>query len=362
MKTNYNQLTFAREFRGISQSELAGKINGLSQSNLSKYEKGLQTLSSDLLVRIMDYLDFPVSFLEVSISNNIESAHYRKKASLKKGIRNEIERQIKLIGYMVDCMSSELEFPPLLIKQFDQESALTPEEIADYARRFFNLGGNPVKDIYTMMETAGIIVVEKSFMCDDFDAVSFLTDGGSYVIVINKNYSNDRKRFTLAHELGHIVMHLGALDCRRGDKEKEDEANRFAQEFLLPKKYIMKSLVDLKLSHLSSMKGYWLTSMASIVRRAKSLGVIDDSRYKYFNIELSRNGFRKHEPVEVPIDAPTLFKEAYRLFTSELGYTDGDISKAFYLPLDVVENIFNDSYESRLRYKFAKAFCENKAI
>ena len=55
---NYGQLTFAREYRGFSQTELASKIPGLSQSNLSKYEKGVGQLSDEIIAKIVDFLQF----------------------------------------------------------------------------------------------------------------------------------------------------------------------------------------------------------------------------------------------------------------------------------------------------------------
>ena len=61
MEINYKQIIFAREYRGYSQTELASKIVGLSQSNLSKYEKGIGPLSTDVLNRIIDFLGFPSS-------------------------------------------------------------------------------------------------------------------------------------------------------------------------------------------------------------------------------------------------------------------------------------------------------------
>ncbi len=63
MEINYKQIIFAREYRGYSQTELASKIVGLSQSNLSKYEKGIGPLSTDVLNRIIDFLDFQLTFM-----------------------------------------------------------------------------------------------------------------------------------------------------------------------------------------------------------------------------------------------------------------------------------------------------------
>ena len=120
-------------------------------------------------------------------------------------------------------------------------------------------------------------------------------------------------------------------------RDKEQEANDFASEFLMPEKAIRKSLEGLKLSHLSTLKNYWLTSKSSIVRRAYSLGSIDKEKYKYFNIELSRSGEKKQEKEIVDIDMPFVFNEAVKIHTGELEYTKEEIAKAFSLPLDVIQ-------------------------
>lgn len=60
---NHNQLAFARQYRGYTQTELAKNIKGLSQANLSKFEKGLKTISTDKVRDIMMFLDFPFDFL-----------------------------------------------------------------------------------------------------------------------------------------------------------------------------------------------------------------------------------------------------------------------------------------------------------
>lgn len=60
------QLKFAREYRGYSQSKLCGEIKGLSQSNLSKYEKGFEGMLKDnKIAEIMIFLDFPLNWLSV---------------------------------------------------------------------------------------------------------------------------------------------------------------------------------------------------------------------------------------------------------------------------------------------------------
>jgi Zn-dependent peptidase ImmA (M78 family) len=336
MNINCKQLTFVREYRGYSQTELASKIEGLSQSNLSKFEKGVGYLSSDVMDRMINFLGFPEAFYENIISNKAENAHYRRKKGMTKNERTNIELSNKLIGYIVDQMGESVEFPDISIKMIDLEEGFTPASAATYIRRYFGLRDEPVRNIMSLMERNGIIIVELDYDVDLFDGVSFVTDGGYYVVIINKNFSNDHKRFTLAHELGHIVMHTSGDFLISDYRDKEEEANKFASEFLMPSDAILNSLRGLKLQYLVELKRYWLTSMASIVRRAKDLKCITNDKYQYFNIELSRKGYRKNEPINVYIDAPKLFYDAYGLHKNSLEYSNEEMATAFNLPIDVL--------------------------
>lgn len=349
MNFNYRQLTFAREYRGYSQTYLAKKIEGLSQSNLSKYEKGFDTLSEELLLKIIDFLSFPVGFFKKKIFNDVENAHYRKKATITKSNKVQLEYGNKLIGYIIDQMAESIEWPEYKLSSIDLEDGFTPEQLAIYIRRILNLEPDePIVNVNYLLEKSGIIVVEiDSF--EKFDGVSFISDRGQPVIVINRIMSNDRKRFTLSHELGHLIMHSSLVPKFR---DKETEANDFASEFLMPSRYIKNSLYGLKIKHLGELKKYWLTSMASILMRAKKLKCIDNIRYKYLNIELSRSGQRKKESISVFIDEPKLFERGYNMHRQELEYTDSELSEAFNLPLDVIIKYFgdnNDKSKSRLK-------------
>jgi Zn-dependent peptidase ImmA (M78 family) len=341
MKINHSQLVFAREYRGYSQTELASMISGLSQSNLSKFEKGFGGLSDDILRRIIGHLDFPESFFERKISNNIENAHYRKRVNVSKREKSKIEHGSKLAGYLIDRMAESLEFPTCEIRMIDLDDGYTPEAVAKHARRYLGFGDEPVREINSVLEKNGIIIVEMEDDANFFDGVSFITDEGYPVIVINSRFSNDRKRFTVAHELGHIIMHLSESFIFPDYRNKEDEANRFASEFLMPSDVIENSLRNLNISHLGELKRYWLTSMASLIRRARDLGCITDTKYKNYNIELSRRGHKREEPLSVYIDQPNLFMASYAIHKDELGYSDEELVELFDLPMDVLSRFFH---------------------
>lgn len=346
---NHKQLTFAREFRGYSQTELSSKIQGLSQSNLSKFEKGLGVLSEDIQKKIIDFLEFPEDFFNRKINTTIENANYRKRATVSKSKILKFENKCKVIGYIIDELSESIEWPDFTLSPLNVDDGFSPEYIANYTRRTLKIDGNePVKNIFSLLESVGIIFYEIN---DDekFDGVSFISDKGFAIIVVNKNFSNDRKRFTIAHELGHILMHNENNFPISSFRDKEKEANQFASEFLMPEKSIKNILRNLRLNELGELKNYWLTSMSSLIRRAKDLKCIDENKYKYFLIEMSRNGYTKKEPIEVFIDKPTCLKNAINIFKNDLAYSLEDFSNYTALPNDISDELFNSDKIVKLK-------------
>lgn len=340
---NYKQLIFAREYRGLNQTQLAESIAGLSQSNLSKFEKGFDTLSDDLKKKIIDFLDFPESFFHKNIDIRIENGNYRKKSAVRKSDILQFENVCKIFGYLVDEMSKSIEWADFEIQPLNVDEGYTPAYIANYVRRCANLKkGEPIKNIYTLLESLGIIIYEV-VANEKFDGISFFSDLGYPLIVINKNLPNDRKRFTLAHEFGHILLHNESNFPISQYRDKEKEANEFASEFLMPEQEIKNSLRGIKIGDLGTLKSYWLTSMSSIIRRAKDLNCISPDRYKYFMIEMSRSGQSKNEKGYVEIDRPKYFEKGYSLLKEELGYKNDDFIAVFSLPEDVLNEVFNFS-------------------
>lgn len=342
-------MIFAREYRGFSQTELSEKISGLSQSNLSKFEKGFGLLSEEIIVKIIQFLNFPEEFINRKISTSIENANYRKKATISKALIQSFENKCKLIGYLVDEFSSTIEWPEFTLSPLNVEEGFTPAYIANYNRKLLKIGRDqPIREIFSVLESNGIIIFEIDAF-EKFDGVSFITDKGFPVIVVNKNFSNDRKRFTLAHEVGHILLHNENNFPISMHRDKEDEANQFASEFLMPADEIKNSIRNLKMSDLADIKRKWLTSMGSILRKAKDLNCIDDNRYKYFMIEFSRSGWLKKEPIQVFIDNPTLLNNAYNLIKDHLSYSIDDFVKFTALPADIIEEIFITNDTLRLK-------------
>ena len=334
------QLIFAREYRGLTQKALSAAVSGLSQSNLSKYEKGIESLSDETVERIMLYLNFPIDFLNLNISNDVENKHYRKRASINAASRKQIDRTISLIAYCFDWMSDNVELSDYTLGDYDLEQGISPNEVARQIRRQCKLGTTPIKDLCTILEKNGVFIYFWDCPYEDFDGVSLITDNGFHLIIVNKNCSNDRIRWTIAHELGHSLMHENIALFVNEQRDKEKEANEFAAEFLLPESETRRAFVNIKMSQLASYKSYWLTSMGAIVQRAKQLGGITDEKYKLLRIEFSRNRWNKKEPIPVYLDKPTVFNKMYDLIVNNLYYNVETMGKIMGIPVDVLDEIF----------------------
>ena len=108
-------------------------------------------------------------------------------------------------------------------------------------------------------------------------------DGQAYIGVNSTHHSN-RRRFTIAHELGHYVLHKGMklhvdtdfrVNWRDDESSKainpdEIEANRFAAELLMPTDFLMKDIDALKNVNQSSLDAlanrYRVSSQAMKIR------------------------------------------------------------------------------------------------
>jgi Zn-dependent peptidase ImmA (M78 family) len=215
------------------------------------------------------------------------------------------------------------------------------EEVAQLVRAEWKLPRGPVRNVTEAIESAGGVVVRCDFGTRKIDAISEWIVKCPPVFFVNSNSSitGDRLRFNLAHELGHVVLHQSG-----GGPEMEDEANRFASEFLMPGSEIRSSLHRLGLQKLASLKLYWKVSMQALVKRAYDLGTITESQQRYLFIQLSRAGYRLREPQEldIPIEAPSLLKMLVDTHSTELGYSAAEMSALLNLEHEEFCDLYTD--------------------
>jgi Zn-dependent peptidase ImmA (M78 family)/DNA-binding XRE family transcriptional regulator len=304
----------ARKSASLSLRALADKV-GVSQTTISKYEKGLATPDSVMLMKLAKAMGIKSSFFFRTSSYQLENVEYRKQNISNKALKMIDAKVLNLVERRFEL--EEL-YPPAISKRFLVPKELPMninylyeiEEIANELRKAWNLGEDPIADLSDILELQGI----KVFMIDEnvdngFDGLTAMVNGNP-IIVISKCWSGVRQQFTLAHELGHQIVRgrLGA------EIDEERASNRFAGAFLLPKKALLDRLgserKSIEIAELALLKEEFGVSMQVGFIRANQLKIIS---YKYSSSLrklFKQNGWDSNEPTQsYPMERVKRFKQ-----------------------------------------------------
>ena len=298
-------VTLTREAKGWTQERLA-KAADLSQGFLSKVENGLLALEGEPLTRVSAALEVPVELLgssEPVRGVEVTCLHHRRRASrMTVSTVRRIESVTHLTRLTVEGLTDGLELEPeLTLRRMDVDAYDSPAEIARLLRAAWHVPTGPITDVTGLVEALGVFVVRRDLGTDAQDAVSTWPPHGAPVILVNRGLPPDRERFTLMHEVGHLVMHLIPVE------DQERQANQFASEFLAPAveiRPLLEGLTVRQFSKLAQLKLQWGLSMAALIQRALDLDCISANQFKSFRIRLNQYGWSEREPGDLPPEAP----------------------------------------------------------
>ena len=273
------RLQRARKAASISLRTL-GEMVGVSQTTIAKYESEESTPDSTMLLELAKALKVKTEFFFRSSEFVLENKEYRKRTiskielqSIESKILNLVEKRFELEALYPNLNSVQFEVPNGLPKHI--QYLYNIDDFANELRHLWDLGHDPIDNLSDLLEYKGI----KVFMIDEdadnnFDGLAALVND-YHIIVISKNWPGDRQRFTLAHELGHLM-----LDGKLADTLDEEKASdRFAGAFLLPQEPLKKNLGEkrksLEVAELSLIKKEFGVSMQVAFIRASHTKIID---------------------------------------------------------------------------------------
>lgn len=342
---NHHMMILARDSRGMTQADLAARMK-LGQGTLSKYETGFLEPPDEFLSDLSEALGFPKEFFfEPGRPYGLPPFHYRrrKKLSVKALSRIVAEMNIRRIHLSKLLVSFEWRTNSF-IPEIDRDEyrgrgkgQLNVEDAARLVREMWMLPSGPIANMVELLEDNGGVVIPCDFGTDLLDAMSQRIDGLPVLFFVNVEAPADRLRHTLAHELGHMVLHTVTV---KGDEEMEDEADAFAGAFLLPADEIRPQLRRFDLRQLANLKGYWKVSMAAIAVRADRLKLITPYQSKMFWIEMSKLGYRKREPNEPPKEFPSLLRQMVSFHMKKLGYSISEMAKLLHLQVPEFQDMY----------------------
>ena len=304
-----NRFKLARSAAGLSLRGLSDRIENLvSAQAIGKYERDEAMPRSGVLMALADALGVSVDYLVGDTGMSLRAVHFRAKSRISRReqdrigalVLHRLERYLT-IEEVLDLQSVHWEQPrwaPYPVFNGLHEA----DRAASNLRNDWGLGLNPIPDMAELMEDRGI----KIFCCSLSDGIDGMTadvrrEGHSdaHVIVIDEDVSRDRQRFTIAHEIGHIV-----LDVSPG-MGREMAVHRFAGAFLMPEEALWASIgkhrSNIDWRELLGLKLAFGMSIQAITHRCRALGIISQALLTRLVDTFAEVGWRG-PPYREPLD------------------------------------------------------------
>lgn len=311
------RLKLSRAAAGLSLRELEDKIgNRVTAQAIGKYERDESMPSSGVLIALADALGVSVDYLVGDQEMVLEAVEFRKKKITSKREEAQVEAKILhllerylMVEELLSLRSVEWHRPREA--PYPVQDVSEADRAAQSLREHWGLGTDPIPNLVELLEEQGIKVLSVDLTnIDGLTAqVRRARRDAIPVIVVNRKDWGERQRFTLAHELGHMVMDVSA----KVDDEKA--AHRFAGAFLMPADALWAEIGKHRTSiggrELFYLKQLFGVSVQAITYRCRDLGIFSDSLFRRLFHEFSRLGWRSppyKEPLARPGEEPTRFR------------------------------------------------------
>ncbi len=333
MSSVSDMLRLARQRLGLTQKFAAEQL-GIPQPVLSRLENAVSEPDAAILLKAAQVYDIPRGFFDLKgpVYGPPVSVHpmARAKAEVTARDMDMVTAELNIRVMQLRCFLEAVDVTPTLhLPSFDIEEFGSAQRVACILRAHWHIPAGPIRNLTALIERAGVVVSLSDFSGASISGLTFRVPGHPPLILINAAHPSDRMRYTLAHELGHLIAH------RFPTPDMETEANEFAAEFMMPaadvRQYFAGRRITLDL--LASLKPELRMSMQAILRRAKDLGFADQNQYRYLMQCISQRGWRLREPPELDFEAerPKVMTNLINAHLKDLGYTMSDITN--FVPL-----------------------------
>lgn len=346
------RLTEAREARGLSKSSLA-QIAGLKKQSISNYENGKQKPKAEALAALSQVLNVNIAFFQKApFLSSSSPVFFRALSGIAKREYSRARIQLAWFEEIYDYLDSMINFmPPNIPRHFDISSHINKitmediDEIAMCVRQYWGLGKGPISSMTRLLENNGVVIIKMMLDVKDEDAFSQWQRNNTLPVIVSvaDTPSACRDRFSLAHELGHLILHSQVEITSEILPIIEKQAHRFAAAFLMPAQSYAKEFRFPTLDILLLLKEKWKVSLQAQIHRCKDLGMLCEKDVRNFYININRRGWRKNEPLDESIlpENPVMIKEALELLKNEIGIDIETISQDTSIPEIDIRILFN---------------------
>ncbi|KOA60881.1 hypothetical protein BAAM0499_03110 [Bifidobacterium animalis subsp. animalis MCC 0499] len=315
---NPDRISLALSCLGWTQKELATRA-GIAPARITDLKAGRRPFTEQTAEQLSFITGFPITFYMMAGTQLPASQlTFRKQAGMGQTPLNRIIGEFTLLSESVTILAgmasgtTDWMWVDMLAPRTTPRHA-DVEHIAQDVRSYWHASKHgPIRNMTRSLERAGIITAPLTTPVHDVKGDGITRPGATssdpIIAYLPGKKTGDRLRFTLAHELGHLILHRHRTPTTR--QLAEQEANTFAGALLFPREDAIATIrPDTTLDEYAYMKGGWGISIAALIMRAADLGIISSERKRSLNIQRSNRGWRIHEPVHVPVEQPILLKQ-----------------------------------------------------
>ena len=314
------RIRISRRISGLSLRDLESRIdNRVTAQAISKYERGESMPSSGVLIALANALGVSADYLARDSDIALESVDFRRKRPTNRRQESRIEARVLDLLERYLAVEEILGLPAVDWGMPRDASRPWPvlhnlteaEQAALGLRSRWGLGLDPIPNLAELLEEHGIKVLPMDAANIDGLMVRARREDKSVasVIVVNQKDWGERQRFTLAHELGHMVLDVAP----KIDDEKA--AHRFAGAFLAPAETLRaaagKHRKSIGWRELFDLKRIFGVSVQALAYRCKDLGIFGNPLFRRLFDEFTRRGWRSppyKEPWAMPGEQPMRFE------------------------------------------------------
>jgi Zn-dependent peptidase ImmA (M78 family)/transcriptional regulator with XRE-family HTH domain len=338
------RLTLARQLAGLRKNALASLIDK-TPTAVAGYESGLKKPAPATVAALALALQVEPGFFSARprhLTAANAAPHFRSLRSTSQISRDQAHAYGCLAVEIATAIERHVEFPardlpsrPVAAEEF---TAQAPEAAAALVRKHWDLPPGPVGHLVRLVENHGGLVVFSPLDNATVDAYSLDTAHRPIILLNPLKDDYYRQRFDVAHELGHLVMHV---DAEPGSRVIEDQAHRFAAELLMPADEIADELPNrADWRRLGQLKQHWNVSLQALLFRARTLKVMSDVTYRNAMATVSSRGWRRREPGPMPmLEQPSLLPRAIKLLRDEAHVDEQVLAAECRAPLGLFRTI-----------------------
>jgi len=271
------RIALAREDLGLTQAELAAEVGGMDRTAVAKIESGRRKVSASELVKLAVALDRPIDWF---VTESPPAVVSRRSDPASGGVSKLLDRTIERLARDVEFLERDNVLPSVSERRLELPGTFEGAAgAASEARRWMNAGGGPLIDLQRHSEAVGLLAFSLDLGEDGRDGAYVAVDKWG-VALINGHLDPGRRRFNLAHELGHHLFadaYAPEVTISPGS-ETEQMINAFAVHLLLPRAPVEGTFLSIEDPRMAAIAigVRFRASWSAVTSHLKNLGLIDE--------------------------------------------------------------------------------------